>query len=44
MIVDLYYKEKFIDTFEDIDDAQLYVEDRCEDGVTDERDFTYKKH
>ena len=44
MIIDVYYKKELCGTFEDIDDAQLYVEERCEYGMADEDDFTYRKH
>lgn len=44
MIIDLYYKGKFVDTYEDIDDAQLYVEEQSEDFGLNEDDFTYRKH
>lgn len=44
MIIDLYYKGEFVDTFDDIDDAQLYVEEHCEYNASDENNFTYKKH
>ena len=44
MSVDLYYKNTFIRTFDNYDDASFYVECQVEDNFMEEDDFTYKIH